>query len=412
MSFGFAVGDFLTVGQFAWKIYKKCKRAGSEFEEISREVVSLHTVIKELVNEAQTPESLLNRKGADRKPELDELLRNCMNVLWQLQGLTTKYQSLGTQSRKGWDSVKFGTEGIESIRSKLIIHAAAITLFLSSLGNSSLGRIEKKSDEILAEIKAGRRESTILSLSEEEEDEDDRAWMTLRIDLVHDGFTIQEVELHKAAIKAYLRKLLLSDNLGDTNKRVADASNSQLSVTSCMGACKEGNEISQCNEEIQNNADSETESTVSDPELTYRGVDCDTSSLESSDGYVAKSSRPHIDAADDFAASTETDEEVVAISSSHSSSKSTATESDDEFVLNKDGSANDSPEHIPSDQKQSACDRNNRQSKILQEASGLPSDEIEIETSSRVYSHAPSVYSETIQRSCVVNCFPSNQAQC
>lgn len=87
MSFGFAVGDFLAVSSFAWTLYRSCKGASVEFEEVSREIISLHTCIKELEEDARNPDSLLNRKRKSKKRDIDTLLRNCMKVLKELQGL-------------------------------------------------------------------------------------------------------------------------------------------------------------------------------------------------------------------------------------------------------------------------------------------------------------------------------------
>ncbi|PMD29363.1 hypothetical protein L207DRAFT_394586, partial [Hyaloscypha variabilis F] len=76
MSFGYSVGDFVAIGQLAWTVYKSCKGAPGEFQELARELSTLHTILHELEDEAKTPTSLLNRRGAERKPELEALLAN------------------------------------------------------------------------------------------------------------------------------------------------------------------------------------------------------------------------------------------------------------------------------------------------------------------------------------------------
>jgi hypothetical protein len=47
MSFGYGVGNFLSVADIAWRVYKSCKGAPECFGEISLEVLSLHAVLKE-----------------------------------------------------------------------------------------------------------------------------------------------------------------------------------------------------------------------------------------------------------------------------------------------------------------------------------------------------------------------------
>ena len=217
MSFGFAVGDFLAVSSFAWTLYRSCKGASGEFEEVSREVITLHTGIKELEEDARNPESLLNREGINRKSELEILLRNCMIVLRELQRLVIKYKSLGTNHKRAWDRVKCGTEGVQSIREKLTFYAASITLFLTSLGTSALGRIKKKLDDLVAEIRAGKREPSILTLGEEDDEaDDDSIWRTLKSDLADDGIPKQEIERHKPDTIGHLRDLVQRGDLEET----------------------------------------------------------------------------------------------------------------------------------------------------------------------------------------------------
>ncbi|KAL9122372.1 MAG: hypothetical protein Q9187_001072 [Circinaria calcarea] len=215
MSFGFAIGDFVALGNLAWNVYKECKSASAEFQEARNEVLSLHTAIRELQDEVDNKDSILNRAGVGRKQELDGLMRNCSDVLGQLEQLLTRYRSLGTKQKRTWDRVKFGSEGLQEIRSKLMFHTSALTLFLTSLGTGSLGRIEKKLDDLAAEIRAGQHEPSLISLcNEEDKPEQDSAWRVL-IDELSEEFTRVEIEAHKDEIKRYIRDLLLRGDLDE-----------------------------------------------------------------------------------------------------------------------------------------------------------------------------------------------------
>ena len=44
-------------------------------------VIALHTAIKELEDEIENPNSILNRTGANKKTELGILVKNCNGVL-------------------------------------------------------------------------------------------------------------------------------------------------------------------------------------------------------------------------------------------------------------------------------------------------------------------------------------------
>ena len=215
MSFGFAVGDFIALGNLAWNVYKECKSASAEFQEARNEVISLHTAIRELQDEAENKDSILNRAGLGRKQELDNLMRNCSDVLNELEQLLTRYRSLGTKHKRTWDRVKFGSEGLQEIRSKLMFHTSALTLFLTSLGTGSLGRIEKKLDDLAAEIRAGQHEPSLISICDEEDKfEQDSAWRGLMSELSEE-FSRDEIEAYKGDIVRYIRGLLARGDLDE-----------------------------------------------------------------------------------------------------------------------------------------------------------------------------------------------------
>lgn len=205
------------------------KGASSEFEEISREVSTLHTAIKELQDEVENEDSILNRAGSTKKNEVDDLIRHCRAVLQQLQRLVTRYKSLGTNSKRAWDRIKFGTEGVQDIREKLTFHTSAIQLFLTTLGTGSLGRIEKKLETIIDEIRSGKRESSILTTSGDDDAEAEVQWDALKSELVEDGFTKQDIESHRHAIMAHLQQLI---DDGELQECVPQTKQRNLSFTS------------------------------------------------------------------------------------------------------------------------------------------------------------------------------------
>jgi hypothetical protein len=124
MSFGFGVSDFITVPAFAWKVYKSCKDSSEDFRNISSEVVSLHIVLKE------TAEYLSEQNlEPDTEAQLNSLGKGCRDVLNDLEGLLTKYDSLGTKSQRVWDRLTWGLEDISAVRERLTSNIAMLTAF-------------------------------------------------------------------------------------------------------------------------------------------------------------------------------------------------------------------------------------------------------------------------------------------
>lgn len=126
MSFGFSVGDFLAVGQLSWKIYKKCKESPGNYKELSTEVGALHNVIKQT-------EELFSQQDltSQQKDTLLECQQGCEDVLKDLDSLLVKYESLGTNSRRTFDRMGFGTQDMNNIRLRLILSVSNLDAFLN-----------------------------------------------------------------------------------------------------------------------------------------------------------------------------------------------------------------------------------------------------------------------------------------
>lgn len=125
MSFGFSVGDFATLGTLAWKIYKSCKEAPESFRNISEEVTSLHLVLKEL-EEIYSDATL----SAGQQSRLKKIADGCCTVLEDLQRILDRYNSLGTNSKRTWDRLGWGTNDITCLRSRLISNTVLLTAFI------------------------------------------------------------------------------------------------------------------------------------------------------------------------------------------------------------------------------------------------------------------------------------------
>ena len=202
MSFGFSISDFESIAKYSWKIYKACKGASSDFEEISREALSLHVVLKELEDAVGDPTSLVNRAADSKKRELLQSIRNCRKTLGILDNLVQKYHSLGTDKERKWDIIRFGTEALEPVRSKLMLSVANLTLFLSSLETSSLARIESLLEKLIVEVRSGRKAPTVLSSVLDTS----VGWPQLKSELTSEGIPKADVEMYKGSIQDWIRE--------------------------------------------------------------------------------------------------------------------------------------------------------------------------------------------------------------
>jgi GTPase involved in cell partitioning and DNA repair len=112
------------VGQFCWKIYKKCKDSSEDFKNLSNEVGSFHNILKE------TEELLSEQKlGPAQEAKLEVLKEGSENVLKDLEKLLVKYESLGTSSQRTWDRMGFGNQDMTTLRLRLISQTTLLDAF-------------------------------------------------------------------------------------------------------------------------------------------------------------------------------------------------------------------------------------------------------------------------------------------
>jgi len=226
MSFGFSVGDFVTLTQLAWTTVQNARQACGALDSLTREVTSLHIVLQRLQIEIQKPDSLLSRTEDGRLDELGTIVRGCRGVLRVLDQVLVKYNGMSDEKRalkKFKLKVQFGNgemKDVAKIRQELATYTSALTLFLNLLGMGSLGKVEAHMEAHGGELRelkeslnwitaslqasAGHGEGSILTTY----GEDDKAiWKEFRRELLREGFSSEELRMHKSLIKDYVMEL-------------------------------------------------------------------------------------------------------------------------------------------------------------------------------------------------------------
>ncbi|KAI4270506.1 MAG: hypothetical protein LQ337_006637 [Flavoplaca oasis] len=119
MSLGYSVGDFVLLGQLAWKVYKSCKGAPESFVNISYEVLSLHAVVKEfgdnLREENPAPAQLagLRHLFSTSQITVQKQLQQFLNRQQRSgkEGSVISSQSLSSGDSKTWRDIRKELEG-------------------------------------------------------------------------------------------------------------------------------------------------------------------------------------------------------------------------------------------------------------------------------------------------------------
>ncbi|KAH8702873.1 hypothetical protein GQ44DRAFT_717234 [Phaeosphaeriaceae sp. PMI808] len=144
MSFGFSVGDFVTLSTFAYKIYHACKTSSSDFGSIASEVQSLHVVLDDMTQ--HLTKNSVDNKGAE---QLEHLKENCYGVLSEIEKQLKKYGSLGTKKQRFLHKMGWALNDVSSIRSRLILYIGMLTALNTNLIKASQARVEKNFAEFM-----------------------------------------------------------------------------------------------------------------------------------------------------------------------------------------------------------------------------------------------------------------------
>lgn len=89
MSFGFGVGDFIAVGQMAYKLYHEiyvvARTAPKEVRDLCRELSTLRTSIELLNDEVNDPGSMLMQCGKKRLDQVIGVMEHTNEILKTLR---------------------------------------------------------------------------------------------------------------------------------------------------------------------------------------------------------------------------------------------------------------------------------------------------------------------------------------
>lgn len=213
MSFGFSISDVICLVQLTTQAYRSWKDACGEHSEITSELNSLAILLRRVEAEAKLPGSLLNRKHGEYN-NLVKITRNCGSVVVQLRDIVEKYEGLGKSRWRNWDRLRLGNKNLGELRGKLTLHTSSLSTYLNTLGVSGIGRVEKRLDELpemrkaidglAAEIRAGRREDSVMTTYTNDEKD---VWRQFRRELIGEGFSSRSIHKFKSPLKEYLRRL-------------------------------------------------------------------------------------------------------------------------------------------------------------------------------------------------------------
>ncbi|KFY23766.1 hypothetical protein V491_02414 [Pseudogymnoascus sp. VKM F-3775] len=140
MSFGFSIGDFITVIKLANTIRKEFSSAPSQLKDISNEVRNLSFILQDV--EVVLPEQELS---SQQKMELHHIAEGSRNVLSDLEKLLDMYGELsldhgraGKRVKRVWKRLSWEPEDIKELRGRISSNITLLNAFNSRLTRDNL----------------------------------------------------------------------------------------------------------------------------------------------------------------------------------------------------------------------------------------------------------------------------------
>ncbi|RYP27720.1 hypothetical protein DL767_007557 [Monosporascus sp. MG133] len=154
---GLSPSDFKEAIRLSWKLYDALKNAHEEVKDLAKDFAILSGVLNQIQADLDKgSDSEIAAHGERRIKLLESITADLMRTLAEAQTLVDKFQPLATAGRISddvWRKIKFmmAQRKIHAIQKSITAHISAFGLLLTSMGNSSLRRMEESLRELRLE---------------------------------------------------------------------------------------------------------------------------------------------------------------------------------------------------------------------------------------------------------------------
>ncbi|KIW74336.1 hypothetical protein Z517_12276 [Fonsecaea pedrosoi CBS 271.37] len=149
MSFGFSLGDLVTVPQFAWNVYHTCKKSPSEARVIASELFTLCGILQTL---GDGRAHYMRTLAENERVRLLSAYNVCRDVLEEVSATLRRHSELSKDNPHLFARLKWGAEDVPALRLRIISSTSLLTAIQSSRQSLSESRVEDKVDQILSRL--------------------------------------------------------------------------------------------------------------------------------------------------------------------------------------------------------------------------------------------------------------------
>lgn len=214
MALPIAPDQIIAVVKFAYDLWKSCRAAKGQFEQVGKEVYAMRTVIELVYLECQNPNSIINladSKGKTIQQQLGVHIQNCEVALAQVDTLLKRYSRLDLMNKAAWALWRHSE--VRDLESDLSSFATQLDSFVNGLTLKGVGMVNTSIFRLHLGI--GRIEEAL----DNSEGNDETAIKNVMKDVRRSGISYEEAKKYEAIFHDYAEKTSRPTSVHKSNRK-------------------------------------------------------------------------------------------------------------------------------------------------------------------------------------------------
>ena len=206
-------GEVIAIAKFAYRLWKSCKAAKGEFDNIAMEVSTMNTVVQLVHCDLEDPKSIMNLVDSKEKTIRKQLgihIRNCKNSLTDLENLLDRYSNMSVLDRAKW--ALWGRAEVAGLKANLSSFTTQLDSWMTSLTLKAVGLVNSNVVNVVKGI--GRIEEAL----EKNNGNDKAAVAEVMRDVTKSGASHDQACRYSTIISSYAKEVSSSECFKKTQR--------------------------------------------------------------------------------------------------------------------------------------------------------------------------------------------------
>ena len=206
-------GEVIAIAKFAYRLWKSCKAAKGEFDNIAMEVSTMNTVVQLVHCDLENPRSIMNlvdNKEKTIRKQLGIHIRNCKNALTDLKNLLKRYKDMSVLDKAKW--ALWGHAEVAGLKANLSSFTTQLDSWMTSLTLKAVGLVNSNVVNVAKGI--GRIEKEL----EKNNGNDKAAVAEVMRDVKKSGASHDQASRYSMIISSYAKEVSSSESFKKTQR--------------------------------------------------------------------------------------------------------------------------------------------------------------------------------------------------